>query len=369
MIWRCDLVPQYLAHKREIDKCIRRVLLSGRYILAGELERFEKTFAGYLGVKHSIGVANGTDGLILALKALDIGVGDEVITTPFTAIPTVSAIIDSGATPVFVDICPDTFLLDIDKIPKALTAKTKAVIPVHIFGNVVDIPRLRRILGPGIRIIEDASQSHGSTWRGIQSGSMGDMGVFSFYPTKNLGGYGDGGMIVTNNIGLAKKSRLLRMYGMIDKDHITINGINSRLDEIQAAILNVKLKHLDDMNRTRNCIIDEFKKNFHDGIFEYQRIPSAVFSNFHIFAVRVRHGLRNQLITDLARKEIQTNIYYPLPLHLQKANKYLGLKKGQFPVAEKLCREVMALPLYPEMIRRDQNRIVEVINGFVDRAI
>ena len=230
MIWRCDITAQYRAYKDEIDKAIHGVLYSGHYILGKEVAAFEKEFGFYVGVEHAVSVANGTDGLILALKALGIGPGDEVITTPFTAIPTVSAIIDSGATPIFTDVCYDTFLIDLDRVSEGFTSKTKAVVPVHIFGNVVDIPKLRKIVGNRIAIIEDACQSHGSKIRGIYSGAMGDMGVFSFYPTKNLGAYGDGGMVVTNNEKLAVKLRLLRTYGMVDKDHIVINGINSRLD-------------------------------------------------------------------------------------------------------------------------------------------
>lgn len=232
MILRCDLAAQYRRYEKEINAAIQKVLESGRYTLAEEVSAFEADFAKYLGCKYVIGVGNGTDGLILSMKAVGVGEGDEVLTTPFTAIPTVSAIIAAGAKAVFVDIKKDSFLIDIDRIPKFVTAKTKAVIPVHIFGNVVDVDRLKRIIPNNIPIIEDAAQAHGCKMNGKYAGTMGDIGVFSFYPTKNLGGYGDGGAIVTNNPDIAEQLKLKRMYGMVDKDHIVINGVNSRLDEL-----------------------------------------------------------------------------------------------------------------------------------------
>lgn len=362
MIWRCDLVPQYEKYKKEIDEAIKKVLGSGRYILASEVAEFEKEFAKYLGVNYTVGVASGTDGLILSLMALGIGKGDEVITTPFTAIPTVSAIIDSGAKPVFVDINPDTFLIDLNKIKEAITSETKAIMPVHIFGNIVDIPKLKKIVG-NIPIIEDAAQSHGSKLDGIQSGTMGDIGVFSFYPTKNLGAYGDGGIIVTNNKEIAEKAKLLRMYGMTDKDHIKVNGINSRLDELQAAILKVKLKYLDEMNNKRNEIANYYKKELNFNLFKHQLIPKDVYSNYHVFVSRFK-GNREKLIKYLEEKQIQTNIYYLVPLHLQEANRFLGYKKGDFPEAEKLCDEAIALPLYPEFEDSKQKYVIECINNF-----
>jgi dTDP-4-amino-4,6-dideoxygalactose transaminase len=200
---------------------MEEVLRSGRYILATQTENFEKAFAHYIGANHMVGVANGTDGLILSLRALGIGLGDEVITSPYTAIPTVSAIIASGATPVFVDIEEDTFLINLDRIPEKITSKTKAIMPVHIFGNVVDIEKLKYTVGT-LPVIEDVAQAHGSKINGVHAGSMGIMGVFSFYPTKNLGAYGDGGSIATNDQEIDRKLRLLRMYGMVDKDHIVV---------------------------------------------------------------------------------------------------------------------------------------------------
>jgi dTDP-4-amino-4,6-dideoxygalactose transaminase/nucleoside-diphosphate-sugar epimerase len=363
MIWRCDLVPQYELYKKEIDDAIQRVLYSGRYTLSTEVSEFEKEFASYIGCKYGIGVGNATDGLILTMKALDIGEGDEVITTPFTAIPTVSAIIATGATPVFVDIDPDTYLINIELISNAITKKTKAIIPVHLFGNVVDILKLKDILSESIPIIEDASQSHGSKINGIQTGSMGDMGVFSFYPTKNLGAIGDGGMVVTNNEDYNEKLRLLRMYGMTDYNHIKINGINSRLDELQAAILMVKLKHLNEMNDKRNFIASLYRKKLRKDFFIYQKILDNVYSNYHQFVSRTLIN-RNKIIKYLDLNNIQTNVYYLLPLHLQKANEFLGYKKGDFPIAEKLCDEIIAFTMYPELERNIQTKVIDTINEF-----
>ena len=364
MIWRCDLIPQYEKYRVEIQEAIDRVLLSGRYILAKEVSEFENEFAKYIGTNYAVAVANGTDGLTISLMALDIKPGDEVITTPFTAIPTVSAIIDIGAKPVFVDIEPDTFLMDIEKVQDYITNRTKAIIPVHIFGNVVDIPRLKILIGDKIPIIEDASQSHGSKLDGTQSGSMGDVSVFSFYPTKNLGAYGDGGIIVTNNMVVAEKARLIRMYGMTDYNHIKINGINSRLDELQAAILRVKLKYLEQMNQQRNIIAKRYIDNLNADYFNHQFIRPNILSNYHVFVSRFK-GDRKKLIEFLESKKVQTNIYYILPIYLQEANQFLGLNRGDYPKVEKLCEEVIALPMYPELKVETQMYVVNLINKYL----
>jgi len=363
LIWRCDLVPQYKAYEEEIDKAIKRVLNSGRYILANEVSAFEREFADYIGTKYAVGVANATDALTISLMILDIQPGDEVITTPFTAIPTVSAIIDAGAKPVFVDVDEETFLMDIKKVKSAITKKTKAIMPVHIFGNVVDINELKNIAGD-IPIIEDASQAHGSKLNNKNVGSFGVMGIFSFYPSKNLGAYGDGGIIVTDNEDYYKKARLLRMYGMVDYNHIVINGINSRLDELQAAILRVKLKYLDEMNAKRNQIAKRYINELNKNKFSHQKIENNVYSNYHVFVSKYK-GNRDELIKYLDEKGIQTNIYYLMPLYLQEANKYLGIKKGEFPIVEKLCDEVIALTLYPELKKDIQENVIKTINDFI----
>ncbi len=363
MIWRCDLAPQYMKYRNEINMAIEKVLKSGRYTLSDEVSAFEAEFGEYIGCKHCIGVGNATDGLILSLKVLEIGEGDEVITTPFTAIPTVSAIIATGARPVFVDIDEKTFLIDIEQIQNYISSKTKAIIPVHIFGNVVDVEKLRTAIPNHISIVEDAAQAHGSQINGKKAGCSGDLGVFSFYPSKNLGGYGDGGAVITNDSELASKIKLMRMYGMIDKDHIIINGVNSRLDELQAAILRVKLKYLDEMNQSRNKISEEYKRRLDDQYFTFQEIPENIFCNFHVFAARI-NGSRNGLMEYLEGKQIQTNIYYLLPLHLQNANRYLAYQRGDFPVAEKLCDDVIALPMYPELSKQKVEKTILTINKY-----
>lgn len=363
MIWRCDLLPEYQKYKKEINTAIQRVLNSGRYTLGDEVKKFEEQFANYFKIKYAISVANGTDAIILSLKALDIGTDDEIITTPFTAIPTVSAIIAVGAKPVFVDIDPETYLVDINQIQKAITKKTKAIMPVHLFGNVVDIKKIRKIVGKKIFIIEDACQAHGSKIEGIFAGTLGDIGTFSFYPTKNIGGYGDGGMIVTNNTKIAKKLKLLRMYGMVDKDHIVINGINSRLDELQAAILSIKLKHLEETNDKRQIISQKYIQLLNPKLLTHQMNNENIYHNYHVFASKVNKN-RNKLMRYLDLQNIQTNIYYPLPLHLQKANKFLNYKLGDFPIAEELSQKIIALPMYPELTSTKTDFIIKKINNF-----
>lgn len=362
MIFRCDLVPQYELYKKELQEAIERVFLSGRYTLANEVRQFEEEYAGYMGMAHAVGVGNATDGLILAMKALGIGPGDEVITTPFTAIPTVSAIIAAGATPVFTDICEDTFLMNIEQVKSVISPRTKAIMPVHLFGNMVDIPALKSIAG-SIPIIEDASQSHGSTLNGVQSGSMTELSVFSFYPTKNLGAVGDGGIVLTNDDALNDKLRLLRTYGMVDYNHIRINGVNSRLDELQAAILRVKLPHLDEFNHKRNHIANRYKNELRSDLFIHQHIPSGIYSNYHQFVSRLKVD-RKPFVEYMDSKGIQTNIYYLMPLHLQEANQFLGYKKGDFPVAERICDEVIALTMYPELEESTLDYVINTINNY-----
>lgn len=363
-IWRCDLLPQYEAHKSAVTEAIERVLASGRYMLSTEVKSFESEFAEYADTDHGVSVASGTDGLILSLLALGIGRGDEVITTPFTAIPTLSAIVATGATPVFVDICGDTYLMDIEKVGGVLTKHSKAIVPVHLFGNMVDIAALREALPAGFPIVEDACQAHGSMLHGRKAGVVGDCGVFSFYPTKNLGGYGDGGIVITSNEQLAESLLLLRMYGMTDPAHISSHGYNSRLDELQAAILRAKLPHLDAMNEQRNIIAGRYRADLNPIMFEHQKIQDGCYSNYHILAARFT-GDRQRLQDHLEKMGVQTNVYYPLPLHLQKANAYLGLGEGSFPVAEALCKEIVALPMYAELPEDKLDRVIDAINTAV----
>jgi dTDP-4-amino-4,6-dideoxygalactose transaminase len=344
VIWRCDLTPQYFEMKADIDEAMQRVLRSGRYVLAEEVKAFEDEFARYLGVKHAVGVNSGTDAIMMALWALGVQPGDEVITTPFTAIPTYSAIRHVGATAVFVDIDPHTFLMDLDKVAAAITPRTRAVVPVHLFGNVVDIPRLRAIVGPSMKIMEDCAQSHGATLRGTQTGSFGDASAFSFYPTKNLGGYGDGGLVATNDRAIADTIRSRRMYGMVSKDEFVEDGINTRLDELQAAVLRVKLRHLDAMNARRRAVADLYRELL-PASMQPQRIPEGVVPNYHVYSARCA-GDRDGLVAAMTAQSIQTNIYYPMPMTKQKG--YRGPTPA-LDATDAVCRSVIALPMYPEI--------------------
>ena len=347
MHWRCDLVPQYLAYQDEIDSAIHRVLSSGRYTLGAEVKCFEDEFASYIGVRHGVGLNSGTDALIMALWCLGVGPGSQVITTPFTAIPTYAAIRHVRAEPVFVDIDPSTLLMDLDRVKSALTDQTRAIIPVHIFGNAVNVMELRSIVGSEIAIVEDAAQAHGACVGGKKVGSMGDVSAFSFYPTKNLGGYGDGGMLLTNNKAIADSAISRRMYGMTDKDHIVESGINSRLDELQAAILRVKLNHLDKMNERRRALDSLYREHLPPQVIP-QHVLSNISSVHHVYCALCSER-RDELVAYLEQQEIQTNVYYPLPLYRQPEYTSTYSSHAQLPVVEDICSRVIALPFYPEM--------------------
>src|ERR1700730_2062383 len=363
MIFRVDLQAQYLAYRAEIDAAVARVLAGGRYTLGPELEQFEREFASYLHASEVIGVADGTRAIVLALRALGVNPGAEVITTPFTAIPTIGAIIESGAVPVLVDIDPDTYLIDLDQIVAAITPKTEAVVPVHLFGNVVNIPVLRERIGSDIFIIEDAAQAHGSRLGVRFAGTMGDIGTFSFYPTKNLGGYGDGGAIVCRDPAIARRLRMLRNHGMRDKDICDVPGTNSRLDDLQAAILRVKLVHLDQMNAARAKLVSRYLEALPSNRFRPQKILPGAITNWHVFEPRF-NGDRDRLVDHLDRSGIQTNVYYVVPHHLQPALAHLGYRKGSLRNTETVCAEAIALPLYPEMDEQVVHSVVRAIHEF-----
>ncbi len=359
MIWRCDLQAQYNEYRSEILAAIEAVLESGRYTMADNVRDFESDFADYLNIDHCRTLASGTDALIVALKVAEITSGDEVITTPFTAIPTISAIVAAGGKPVFIDIDESTYLMNSGTALSAVNQNTKAILPVHIFGNVFDTAALKSDTPARIWIIEDTAQAHGSTIRGIHAGTMGDMGAFSFYPTKNLGGYGDGGALAFSNPEHAPRIERIRQYGMLDKDHISCHGINSRMDELQAAVLKTKLQYLEQMNEKRRKIAAIYTSELSD-LIDFQSIPGDVVGNFHVMVGRV-NGNRDNLITRMAESNIQCNVYYPVPLHLQEANRYLGYKAGDMPIAEKLCREAIALPMYPELPEDALHAVIETI--------
>ena len=362
-VWRVDLAAQYQVYAREIEDAVARVLRSGRYVLGPEGEAFEREFAAYLRAPHVIGVSNGTSAITMALKALGVKAGSEVITTPFTAVPTIGAIIEAGAVPVFVDIDPDTWLIDCELAAAAINERTSAIVPVHMFGNVVDIPGLRRRLPRSLPIVEDAAQAHGSRLHDRMAGTLGDLATFSFYPTKNLGCYGDGGAIVANDHELAQRLRMMRNHGMQDKDTCLEAGTNSRLDELQAAILRAKLPHLDEMNAARQHLCQVYLERLPPDLFIPQRATAGAQVNIHLLQLRFR-GKRDELAEFLASHGIQTNVYYAIPHHLQPAFARLGYRPGDLPEIERLCKESIALPLYPEMSLEVIERVTDAIRKF-----
>jgi len=362
MIPLVDLAGEYQSIKKEIDKAVDEVLKSGWFILGPKVEEFEKKFASYLKIKYAIGVASGTEALQLALLAAGIKAGDGVA-LPANAYPTVFAISAIGAIPQLVDIKAETFNIDPEKIPEMIDRRTKAIIPVHLYGQPADMEQILKIARRyKLKIIEDCAQAHGAIYKGKKVGSLGDLGCFSFYPTKNLGAYGDGGMVVTNNKKLAEKVRMLRMYGEKQRYQSLMLGINSRLDELQAAILLVKLRHLDEWNKKRCKIADYYRKILvGTGVVLPQEQP-FVSHIYHLFVVRVKE--RDKLKEFLEREGIITGIHYPSPIHFQPAFKYLNYKRGDFPQTEKACQEILSLPCYPTLGRKEINFIAQKIKAF-----
>lgn len=354
-----DLKAQYYDIKNEILSCINEILESSHYILGENVKMFEEEVKNYLGVSNAIGVASGTDALHLALKALNIQKGDEVITTPFTFFATVEAILYVNARPVFVDIEETTYNIDPSKIEEKITPNTKAIIPVHIFGCPADMPKINQIAQEyGLKVIEDAAQAFGAGIRGKKVGSFGNLGCFSFYPSKNLGCFGDGGMVVTDDSELAEKIRILRNHGSPGiYIHETV-GLNSRLDEIQAGILRVKLKQIDHYNEQRRKKAEIYTKLLSDAVITPKEINSA-YHVYHLYSIR--SSMRNKIKETLLKHGIPSVVYYPVPMHLQKALNFLGYKEGDFPVAEAVSKEILSLPIYPELPDEDLHEIAQII--------
>ncbi len=346
----------------EIKEAVNRVLESGWYILGNEVENFEKDFSKYIGTKYGVGVNSGSDALYLAIKALGIGKKDEVITVSHTFVSTVDAIARNGAKPVFVDIEPETYTIDVNQIEKKITERTKAILPVHLYGHPADMGPIMEIAkNHDLFVIEDACQAHGAEYKGKKVGVMGDIGCFSFYPVKNLGAYGDGGMIVTNNEELAEKSKMLRNYGSPKKYHHDFVGVNSRLDEIQAAILQVKLKYLDDWNERRRKIA-----GFYDELLEDSDIITPIEREYakHVYHLYViRHKERDKLRQYLLRNGVQTQIHYPIPVHQQKAYLDLGVN-AKLPITERISNEILSLPMHPWLSEKEVEYISEIIRKF-----
>lgn len=355
-----DLKAQYLTIKDEIDQAVLRVLDSSRFILGPEMKAFEQEMAAYCGVKEAIAVGNGTDALLIALRGLGVGPGDEVITTPFTFFASAETVAALGATPVFVDIDPVTLNMDLNQLESKITPRTKAIIPVHIFGQMVDVERVMEIAARhDLKVLEDAAQAIGANYRGRKAASIGHAGTFSFFPTKNLGAYGDAGMIVTNDEHLAAHLRMLRFHGCQTKYYHDEIGYNSRMDEVQAAILRVKFKHIDEWNAARREKAEIYNELLAGLPLTLPGVDPQGTPVYHLYVLRT--DKRDALMTALKEQEIASAIYYPVPLHLQRAFRNLGFKQGDFPVAEKACSQAMALPCYPELTIEQQKQIGSVI--------
>jgi dTDP-4-amino-4,6-dideoxygalactose transaminase len=361
MIPFLDLKAQYASIKEEIDTAVLGVLASAQYVLGPEVSQFEEEFAAYCDAKHAVAVNTGTSALHLALLAAGVGPGDEVITVPFTFVATVSAVCYAGALPVFVDVEPVTLTMDPAKLEAAITPRTKAIVPVHLYGQMADMDAIMAIAGRhGIAVIEDACQAHGAQYKGRRAGSIGASGCFSFYPGKNLGACGEGGIVVTNNDAHAKSMRMLRDWGQERRYHHLVKGFNYRMDGIQGAILRVKLRHLDAWTAARRAHAARYSSMLSS--LDTMETPVEVAYRrhvYHIYAVRCRD--RDGLHRVLEAEGIQSGLHYPIPVHLQKAHEDLGYRPGDFPVSEAAARSVLSLPIYPEMTARQVEQVVKAL--------
>ncbi len=361
MIPILDLKQQYKELQSEIEKNVLDVLSSGSYILGKNVKSFEQEVADYCGTKRGVGLANGTDALHLALRALDIGAGDEVITVAFTFVATTEAIGMVGATPVFVDINPDTYNMDCNELIKKITPKTKAILPVHLYGQPVDMDIILEVAKKyNLYVIEDCAQAIGATYKGKKVGSLGDVGCFSFFPTKNLGACGDGGMITTNSDYIADRIIALRNHGGAVRYYHNELGLNSRLDEVQAAILRVKFPHLDKWNQRRREVANLYNELFSD--VEEIQTPVELDDTtcvYHQYTIKTPH--RDKMHELLKDKGVMAMIYYPVPLHLQEVHKHLGIKEGALPVTEDQTTKVISLPIFPEITKEQQKQVADAV--------
>ncbi|MGZ8941313.1 MAG: DegT/DnrJ/EryC1/StrS family aminotransferase [Methylobacter sp.] len=360
MIPFVDLKAQYAGIKDEVNVAIQGILESCQFTLGSEVAAFEEEFATYCQAQYGIGVNTGTSALHLALLAAGIGPGDEVITVPFTFVATVAAIYYTGATPVFVDIDPRTFTIDVDAIEGAITERTKAILPVHLYGQPADMdPILDIAKRHGLIVIEDAAQAHGAEYKGRRVGSLGDMGCFSFYPGKNLGAYGEGGMVVTSNAEYTRTIRMLRDWGAEQKYHHVLKGYNFRLEGIQGAVLRVKLRHLEKWTEARRAAAAHYDELLSDsGVQTPEAMPYARHV-YHVYAIRTQQ--RSEWQQALQDKGIQTGIHYPIPVHLLPAYADLGYSKGDFPHSEQAANEVLSLPMFAELSRAQCQEVCEAV--------
>jgi dTDP-4-amino-4,6-dideoxygalactose transaminase len=365
-----DLKAEFANIRAEVIAAVLGVLESQRFILGPEVEALEADIARLVGSRFAIGCASGSDALLLALMALEIGPQDEVITTPFTFVATAGSIVRLGARPVFVDIHPDNFNLDPEQVKKAITPRTRAILPVHLFGLSADMDEiLEMALAKRLAVVEDAAQSIGARCHGKAVGSLGAAGCFSFFPSKNLGAAGDGGMITTNDPHLADRMRVLRVHGSRNKYEYELLGFNSRLDAIQAAILRAKLHHLEEWTSLRRRNADRYRSLFHEfGLDGTVQLPWAAPDQEHVYnQFVIRTHQRDELRDYMRQQGISTEVYYPHPLHLQRAFNYLGYKKGDFPQAEAACTQVLALPIFPQLTDEQQRGVVAGIADFFEQ--
>jgi dTDP-4-amino-4,6-dideoxygalactose transaminase len=364
-----DLFGQYQRIKPEIDEAVANVLASTQFILGKEVGEFESAAASYLGTKYAIGCASGTDALQIAMMALGIGVGDEVITSPFTFVATAETIVLLGGTPVYVDIDPMTYNIDPSKIERAITGTTKAIIPVHLYGQPADMDPIMEIANRhGLKVIEDAAQAFGAEYKGRKAGNFGDIACFSFFPTKNLGAFGDAGMVTTNDQELAERMRMISLHGSRKKYQHEILGINSRLDTLQAAILKAKIKYVNAWNRSRQDFAGRYSRELKDsGVITPYVMPGSTHI-YHQYSIRLPRSsgkTRDALVAYLKSRGIPTAVHYPIPLHLQKAFAHLGKGEGEYPFSETVASEILSLPMHTELDEEQIEYIVRAIREFL----
>jgi dTDP-4-amino-4,6-dideoxygalactose transaminase len=358
-----DLRETYLEIKDELDAATHRVMDSGWYILGREVQAFEEEFAAYCGVKHCVGVGNGLEALQLILRAYGVGAGDEVIVPSNTYIATWLAVSGAGATVVPVEPVERTFNLDPARIEAAITERTKAILPVHLYGQTAEMEAINEVARKHrLKVIEDAAQAHGATFNGKRAGALGDAAGWSFYPTKNLGAYGDAGAITTDDEALAHEVRLLRNYGAREKYYNDVKGVNSRLDEMQAALLRVRLRHLDEWNQRRERIAAIYSEALRDTELLLPLVAEGAEAVWHLFVVRSRE--RDRLQQHLKAQAVQTLIHYPVPPHLQQAYADLEIEAGAYPISEAIHREVLSLPMGPHLHESHAHRVVEALRAF-----
>lgn len=358
-----DFSEQYQKIRAELQGAVSEVFSTQQFILKDRVPHLEEAVAKKVGAPYAIGVASGSDALYLALVALGVGAGDEVITTPFTFFATAGAISRTGAKPIFVDVDAKTFNLDPQLIEKAITPKTKAIIPVHLFGLPCEMDEILAIAKKhSLKVIEDAAQSFGASYKGRQTGSIGDAGCYSFFPTKNLGGAGDGGMVVVRDEAVADRIRILRVHGSRKKYIHEIIGINSRLDELQAAVVSVKMKYIDEWNASRQKSAAEYTQGLAGLPIQCPVCPKGYVHTYHLYSIVTNR--RDELSKHLTREGVGNAVYYPLPLHRQPCYLDLGYKDGDLPVSERLSREILSLPMFPELKEADLRRVIGAIRSF-----